>query len=236
MKKITCLVTLVCCVLAVFAQRGGLKSTYVDKRSAFKINLLSPIRSTLNLSWHHALTPLSGLQVTAAYMDFDSYGEIIDNGSNSSFVGSSFVSTYSSITNQQTRGFAIIPEYRYMLNGRGLSGIYAGPFLRYAFCNYNFKEEVSTYSGSWPNALISYTSSNQQINYHSVGIGLVVGKQHLFKNTCVVDIFCGPVYSFLLHASNGVTQTSDIQIGSSLSRSYLNGYGIRFGITFGLVR
>jgi hypothetical protein len=95
--------------------------------NALKINLISPLMRTLNLSYEHKLNANSGIQLGLYYTGF-------------------------SASDVTFRGFGITPEYRYYLSeSEAIKGTYIGPFLRYT--SLTVEEELfdgqseGTYSG-----------------------------------------------------------------------------------------
>ncbi len=235
------------------AQETGEKSTTLLARKehtqAVKINLLSPFYSTVNLAWQKVLSPEASFQLTASYTDFDSYGSTTDESpdpySHSSTVTSGVntinISIYSAVKSQRTQGFTVMPEYRYNLNGRGLSGFYIAPFMRYMYYEYSRqldkRVEVSVMDNQ-TGMQVNYTRYREKgsdlYTYHSLGFGATVGKQTIFKNKVALDLFVGPCYSFVLASNIDVKSTSDIIIGSGIPNLYLRGYGLRAGFTIGL--
>jgi hypothetical protein len=200
-----------------------------ERKNAIKVNLLSPFYSTINISYQHVLSNTGSLNITASYMDFDAYGSENSNiVSNSSYYGSYGYGDRS----QRTQGFAITPEYRYALNGKGLSGFYLGPFLRYMYYEYSETYEVSGYYyNSQGNYVYLSQTGSDLFTYHTVALGAVIGKQFVFKNKVTIDFFGGPVYSVL--AASNHSKQDDVVIGSGIPNVYIQGYGIRGGITVG---
>lgn len=242
-------------VLHTSAQIAETKSspmhTPKEHHQALKINLVSPFYGTLNLSWQTVLNSSACFQVTASYTDFDSYGSVTDESRNEdNYTTTRTVNgnqttettTSRSIISQRTQGFAVTPEYRYMLNGRNLTGFYIAPFARYMYYEYSrqmeFYSQTVTYLTSQPYPSLSNTSAtttgSDLFTYHTLGLGVTVGKQIMFKNKVVIDCFAGPVYSILLSSNQTVRSTSDVVIGTGIPNLYIRGYGVRAGITIGL--
>ncbi len=237
---------------AQVAETRSSTRTPIEHSSAIKINLLSPFYGTLNLSWQKVLNSNASFQVTASYTDFDSYGSTSDESQGDDYytttktVNGSYtteVTTSRMITGQRTHGFAVTPEYRYMLNGRNLTGFYIAPFGRYMYYRYTQDFEISsqsyTYLTSQPYSGGTYgpssiSNGSDLYTYHTMGLGVTVGKQIMFKNKVVIDFFGGPVYSILLASNHNIKATSDIVIGTGIPNVYLRGYGVRAGITIGL--
>lgn len=197
-----------------------------ERKHAIKVNLLSPVYSTLNLSYQHVLNHTSSIQLTATYMDFDFWGDTYNPSGSSE-----------SVKWQRTQGFSVMPEYRYVTNGRGLSGTYVAPFLRYAYYEYS---QVAIMDSTYYNSQLGHTvtSSYEKPDfyaYHTVAFGCVFGKQVLFKNRVCIDFFGGPVISMLVSSNKDIQYPGNIVIGPSIPKAYIKGVGIRMGITFGLV-
>ncbi|MES2778934.1 MAG: DUF3575 domain-containing protein [Bacteroidota bacterium] len=200
----------------------------VERTDALKINLLSPFYGTVNLAWQHVLSNDASFQLTMTYTDFDSYGSTTNTGPSTYGGSSSF-----DVNNQLTKGVTIVPEYRFVLNGRGLSGVYIAPFARYMYYEYHRDIVDRIYTSTAP---YSYTIAyNELYTYHSLGLGVVVGKQFVFKNRVVFDLFAGPVYSILMASNKSITKTGDVVIGDGIPNTYIRGYGVRAGLTVGFL-
>ena len=92
-------------------------------QNVIKINIFSPVVSTLSLSYERALSTQNSAQLNFFY-------------------------TGASIGETRFRGFGITPEYRFYLseNKDAPAGFYVGPFLRYQ--NFSLTEELSDAKGS----------------------------------------------------------------------------------------
>ncbi len=174
------------------------------KQDAIKINLLSPAYGNLSLTYQHLINPLKSLNITVGYMDFDDYTRF-DDGNSYKF---------------RMQGFSIIPEYRTNFTGYGLNGTYAAPFLRYM--NYQTAEDNIILSNG--------TKGSKSGSIQSLGVGFVIGKQHIIKNRVLFDYFIGPAYQVII--DNVGRGSSDYL--PSISDRYLSGYSVRAGITVGL--
>lgn len=248
-SKCTFLFAVVLSAIEVFAQDPDSKAfqqlNKKERENALKINLLSPFYGTVNLAWQHKISNDASFQLTATYMDFDSYGSLEDNAPSSSqntYGLTNIRSNYTTVESQVTRGTTITPEYRFVLNGRGFSGIYIAPFARYMY--YEYRRDVTTQIdtgsyGYYPNyntTIRSFTFKNSELyTYHSLGLGVIAGKQFVFKNRVLVDIFGGPVYSILLASNRSINRTGDVVIGSGIPNTYIRGYGIRAGFSVGFL-
>ncbi|CAN5876682.1 hypothetical protein BH24BAC1_BH24BAC1_30410 [soil metagenome] len=88
-------------------------------------------------------------------------------------------------------------------------GVYIAPYLRYQ----SFSLTDVTESGKG--------------KYTSMGGGVLIGKQWIFKNRISLDTFVGPGYN-PGSVKVDVGEEDDLDVGS------LGGFGIRTGITLGL--
>jgi hypothetical protein len=113
------------------------------------------------------------------------------------------------IEETKLNGFAITPEYRFYLSEKPApAGSFIAPFLRYK----SFK--------------LSNDNTSDKATYSAFGLGLLVGKQWIFKEVISMEIFIGPSYSF---SSVKVTSgsISNLEIGK------LEGFGVRTGFMIG---
>jgi hypothetical protein len=103
-------------LLIIFAVGLIAVSTGLNAQSVIKINILSPIVKTLNLSYEHALNESSSFQLGFFYTGW---------------------------SNDATKfsGFGITPEYRFYLSETPApEGVYVAPFVRYQKFNLEDKE------------------------------------------------------------------------------------------------
>lgn len=125
--------------------------------------------------------------------------------SNGSFQLGFYYTGYS-VENTKFSGLGITPEYRfYLSNMDAPQGVYVAPFLRYQ----------------------SFTLSkgNDKGTLTTMGGGLILGKQWIFKEKIALDIFLGPSYS-----SGDVKVTSG---ADSFNINAFSGFGLRTGVCFG---
>lgn len=118
---------------------------------------------------------------------------------------------YTGYSNSGTsfKGFGITPEYRFYLSDtEAPEGVYVAPFVRYQ----NFKLEEDDVFAS-------------KANFTAFGGGLILGKQWIFKEKVVLDLFIGPAY---YSGSVDVTSGTD-----SFDTGAFDGFGIRTGVCFG---
>ena len=182
------------------------------KQQALKANILSPFFNTVNLSYQHLLGPERSLQLGISYMDFDDF---VDSKQEKNIIN----------------GVGAIVEYRRNFTGYGLNGFYAGPFLRYLNYSRKYTQEQA--------GTITY---EQKGAFQSMGIGFTFGKQFIFKNLLILDVFAGPTYQVLFDKEitrtgrliNGETDLSEALLGNTITGGYLRGYGVRAGINVGI--
>ena len=191
--------------------------TEPPKENIIKINLLSPIFYTLMLSYQHNLNEDKSIQITAGYMNFDGF-----SNSTSSY------SYYNS--NPHTEAYFFTPEYRYLFVGDNMSGSYIAPFLKYTNMSYS-----ADYGTNY------YPTTNHDrftFNYQTLGIGICIGQQFIYKNKISIDIFAGPVYNMLLAKIAPTSPNfnfAKIEIDNSINKLNISGYGIRAGFTVGFL-
>jgi Protein of unknown function (DUF3575) len=192
--------------------------TEPPKENIIKINLLSPIFYTIMFSLQHNISEDKSLQITAGYMNFD--------GFNSS--SSVYNSNYNS-SNPHTEAYFFTPEYRYLFVGENMNGSYIAPFLKYT---------NMTYSADYTNYNMSYQQERFTFGYQTLGIGICIGQQFIYKNKISIDFFAGPVYNMLLTKtapSNPNFAFNKIEIDNSINKINISGYGIRAGFTIGFL-
>jgi hypothetical protein len=105
-------------------------------------------------------------------------------------------------------GIAITPEYRIYFNKNALSGMYVAPFLRYQ----NFKMT---------------NDMNATAKYTSIGGGVLLGRQWVYRKGFVLDAFAGPNYN-----AGKLSNISDAAIFNKPGFG-IDGFGIRAGLSLG---
>jgi len=125
-----------------------------------------------------------------------------------------FFYTGASIGDTQIRGIGITPEYRFYLSERHKAprGAFVAPYLRY---------QNLTITNDDP-LILAEASGN------FFGGGLLVGVQTVLRNRISMEAFAGPSYSSV----NMKIITGD---GDNLDTDALDGFGIRAGVTIGIV-
>lgn len=161
---------------------GCLAMTWAQS-NVLKLNILSPIVKTFNVSYEKKVSPTGSLQLGFFYTGYSDGGE-------------SF------------KGFGITPEYRaYLSDTEAPDGFYVAPFVRYqTFDAEDDLGNAGTLSG--------------------FGGGLVIGRQWIFKEKFALDLFIGPSY-----VSSSFKQTAG---ADEIGTDTFDGFGLRFGVNFGL--
>ncbi|MFN5429582.1 MAG: DUF3575 domain-containing protein [Cyclobacteriaceae bacterium] len=120
-----------------------------------------------------------------------------------------FFYTGYSVSETSFSGIGITPEYRfYLSDSEAPQGVYIAPFLRYQ--NFSLTESIS----------------NGKATLSNFGAGVILGKQWLFKEKIVLDIFIGPGYS-----SGSLKVTSGTS--SQFETGAFDGFGLRAGLCLG---
>jgi hypothetical protein len=62
----------------------------------------------------------------------------------------------------------------------------------------------------------------------TIGGGVIIGRQWVFKKKITLDLFIGPSYN------SGTVKAKDNATSSDFSTGAFDGFGVRTGLTFGL--
>lgn len=184
-----------------------------DPLNTIKVNILSPFYNNISAFYQHVMKEETSLQLGLSYMN---YGSFFGNSQND----------YK--RNEITTCYTVTPEYRYNLNGKFLSGIYFGAFLRYINMEFEYDEDSINYRG---NNFVNH----RDFKYQTIGLGLLVGHQFIFKRKVCFDLFAGPVYNILMTSTVKVTQNNQIISSADIPNLFLRQYGVRAGICVGFV-
>lgn len=130
---------------------------------------------------------------------------------NKSFQLGLFYTAFSPETTEFS-GFGITPEFRFYLSETPApAGFYAAPFLRYQ--SFTIEETDPDFAAKG--------------TFSAFGGGLIIGKQWIFKERVALDLFIGPTFnSGKVEAESG--DSGDLDAGT------FDGFGVRFGVCFGL--
>jgi hypothetical protein len=127
-----------------------------------------------------------------------------------------FFFTGFSVSDTKFSGFGLTPEYRFYLSGEAMDGFYVGPYLRYQ--NFTITDDMTAYGGSKSEASLS-----------TIGGGVSLGRQWMFKNRFTLDPFLGLGYSAgSLKAKGSANEEEFSGVGN------FKGFGLRTGLTVGI--
>lgn len=118
-------------------------------------------------------------------------------------------------------GFALTPEYRrYLSNDKqALEGFYVAPFLRY--------QQLGLSNTS---AQDDGTELTTKATLRTIGGGVVVGHQWVYRGRVTLDTFFGPSYN-----ANAVKlKADDGTAGGTFDVGSFQGFSLRTGITLGV--
>lgn len=205
------------------------QQTEAVRKHAIKTNMLSAIYNTLNISYEKLKPNGNSVLIGASYMDFDDFGE------------NNYSYTYG---NSYTRveGVSLTGEYRLHFSGEGFEGGYIGGFARAMY--YQRDAQNTSYNFYGSQAPTSPFMFREDFKYISAGLGFVVGYQFVVKNRITFDFFGGPVYQYLISEDR---KTRNLDTGASIKpqdetllaeripNKYIRGYGLRGGITVGIL-
>lgn len=153
--------------------------------NVFKLNIFSPIVSTINVSFEHALGDSKSLQLGVAY-------------------------TGASIADTKLSGLQLTPEFRlYLSETSAPEGVFVAPYLRYAGLS------------------LSEDNIGSEGTATTIGGGLTIGKQWIFKSIVAFEAFIGPSYGSTSFKVD-VGSEDDFDLGS------FDGFGLRFGVNLGV--
>jgi len=118
--------------------------------------------------------------------------------------------TGASISETNLSGLQITPEFRlYLSETSAPEGFFVAPYLRYA--SLSLTEDIV----------------GSEATLSSIGGGLSLGKQWIFKELVAVEAFFGPSFS-------STSLKVDVGSESDFSTGIFDGFGLRFGVNIGL--
>ena len=123
-----------------------------------------------------------------------------------------------SIDDTKFSGFGITPEFRKYLSSssEAPAGFYLAPFLR--FQSFNLKIEESDFE----------EEVSGKANYTTLGGGLLIGRQWVFADRCVLDTFIGPNYNA------GNIKVEEGANEDAFETGAFGGFGVRTGVALGI--
>lgn len=126
-----------------------------------------------------------------------------------------FAYTGASIGDTKLRGYGITPEFRFYLSDKGTpEGFFIAPFTRYR--SFDLINDATEIGGV-----------ESKANWTSIGGGLLVGGQWIFKDIISLDIWGGPSYG-----TNNINVESGAEDDFDVAR--ISGFGFRSGVTLGI--
>ncbi|MCB2378383.1 DUF3575 domain-containing protein [Hymenobacter sp. BT635] len=178
---------------------AGSSSSALAQSNVVKVNIISPLVKTGSFFFEHKLNDNSSVQLGALVTSWK-------------------------IEDTRFSGFAITPEYRFYLSEKNPApnGFYVGPFLRYQNLTVTDKFTYGDTNGSMQ-------TEEVEAKLNTIGGGVVVGRQWIFKERFALDIFLGPSYN----TGDLKVQTTGTDPETFDADTFL-GFGIRTGITFGI--
>ena len=173
-----------------------------------KMDVLSPIFRTANVTFEKPLSNVSSLNLGILYQD-----------------QSSAVSNAAYLSR-----FAATAEYKYYMSKTDAPrGFYVGSFLRYQW----LKSEDWIWNGiydQWGNYISTYAYQARELS--TIGAGMSVGFQHIFKDKIAIDVYLGPVYN---SGDKRIDPSSPYnERPNDVFKPYV-GYFMRSGFSVGLV-
>ncbi len=183
------------------------KSQKKDISYLVKLDLLSPIFRTAIVSFEKPLSKQSSLHLSGLYQD-----------------QSSAVSNAAYLSR-----FAATAEYRYYMSQTDAPrGFYVGSFIRYQW----MKSEDwlwGQYMDPMGNYITTYAYQARELS--TIGAGMSVGYQHIFKDKIAIDLFLGPAYN---SGDKRIDPTSPYNSRpNDVFKPYV-GYFLRTGFSVGL--
>lgn len=116
--------------------------------------------------------------------------------------------TGAELDDMKLNGWSITPEFRYYAGKKeAMQGFYVAPFMR--FGNFEVSDDFA------------------KADLKSIGAGLLVGNQWIFRKGLSLDVFMGPSYS------SGNLKLTDGEAKPD-TPSTVNGFGLRAGVTLGI--
>lgn len=205
------------------------QQTEAVRKHAIKTNMLSAIYNTLNVSYEKLKPNGNSVLIGASYMDFDDFGS------------NNYDYTYGN-SYTKVEGVSLTGEYRLHFSGQGFEGGYVGGFARAMY----YQRDAQTVSYNYQGFQQPTTTDiiREDFNYVSAGLGFVVGYQLVVKNRITFDFFGGPVYQYLIqedrktrNLSTGanIQSQNETLLAERIPNKYIRGYGLRGGITVGIL-
>ncbi|MBC7384410.1 MAG: DUF3575 domain-containing protein [Bacteroidia bacterium] len=176
----------------------------IPKKGAIKVSLVSPILLTINISYEYALSNKYSMQHGLAYTDYYAYGRR---------------GKYAAFNNfQYTFDFRM-----YLKNKVKFHGWYQQPFIKYTFINHHFYITDS----------ITNKITNIEENIHAISIGYAFGKQKVYNNKWLIDVYFGVYESLTINYDSNVEAGLETPRQSYKKAPIVNGLWFRPGLKVG---
>jgi hypothetical protein len=221
MKKIAIVYLFLCMGLTSFAQ---------EAKHNIKTNLLSPFLNTLNISYEVLKPNDKSIQIGLSYMNYSGY------------LNSETNYDYSYGYEENVKGVSATFEYRILFSEKGFNNTYIAPFFR---AMHYQKKAVTGYNIYQSSQVPSIPVTTDELSkYTSIGIGFVLGRQFVFNNKVSIDLFAGPAYQILVDQYRSLVDrdtktpfkpSNNAKLSKSINNRFLEGYGLRAGVTVGLL-
>lgn len=177
------------------------------KENTIKVNLLSPIFNTVNVSYQRLLSPERSLQLTFSYMNFNNFQDL--------FTGN---------TTTNIKGMNLVTDYKVNFSGYGLNGFYAGPFARYMNYERTYEAGNNFEQANIQSIGFGFLLGKQFLFRNTITLDLFAGPAY---QVSVQEKFTTNYPS----GFGSVRHTT--YMGELISGRYVKGYSMRGGITLG---
>jgi hypothetical protein len=208
----------------------GLTSFAQEAKHNIKTNLLSPFLNTLNISYEVLKPNDKSIQIGLSYMNYSGY------------LNSETNYDYSYGYEENVKGVSATFEYRILFSEKGFNNTYIAPFFR---AMHYQKKAVTGYNIYQSSQVPSIPVTTDELSkYTSIGIGFVLGRQFVFNNKVSIDLFAGPAYQILVDQYRSLVDrdtktpfkpSNNAKLSKSINNRFLEGYGLRAGVTVGLL-
>ena len=211
----------------------GLTTFAQEAKHNIKTNLLSPFLNTLNISYEVLKPNDKAIQFGLSYMNYNGY---LNNESNYDYSG------YRYGYEENVKGVAATFEYRILFSDKGFNNTYLAPFFR--AMHYQKKAINTEYNYFSSQTPLNTNTTDELSKYTCIGVGFVFGRQFVFNNKITLDLFAGPAYQILVDEYRSLVDrstqlqlkpSSSAKLSKTINNRYLEGYGLRAGLTVGLL-
>ena len=205
-----------------------------EAKHNIKTNILSPFLNTLNISYEVLKPNDKSIQFGLSYMNY--------NGNLSTGNTYDYNTGYSLGYEENVKGLALTFEYRILFTEKGFNNTYIAPFFR--AMHYQKKAVNTIYDYASSQQPLYHFQTDELSKYTSIGVGFVFGRQFVFNDKITFDLFAGPAYQILVDEYRSLVDrnsqlhlkpSNSAKLSKTINNRYLEGYGLRAGITVGLL-